>query len=74
MRYDPRTINVAVLRGENGGVTLQHRNVVREVRVLGRWTGEAASFAVPAALRAGLKVAVLVQEGAGGAIVAAATE
>ena len=73
VRYDPRTIEVAVLRGENGGVTLPHRNVVREVRVLGRWTGGAASFTLPAASRAGLKMAVLVQAQPGGPILAAAT-
>ncbi len=74
VRYDPRTIQVAVLRGENGGVTLPHRNVVREVRVLGRWTGQTLAFPLPAASRAGLKAAILVQAGAGGAILAAASQ
>ena len=74
VRYAPRTVQVSVLRGENGGVTLPHRNVVREVRVLGRWTGQATHFTLPIAPRAALKTAVLVQSGAGGPILAAGTE
>ncbi len=74
VRYDPRVIEVAVRRGENSGMTLPHRNVVREVRLLGQWHGRAASFPLPAPARPGLKAAVLVQAGAGGPILAAATE
>lgn len=35
VRYDPRTLNVAIGRGENGGVTIAHRNVVRQLVRLG---------------------------------------
>jgi len=39
---------------------------------LGGWNGDPASFVIPAATQTGLKEAVLVQSGSGGAIVAAA--
>src|SRR5690242_13540314 len=70
VRYEPRTVNVSVARGENEGVTLPHRNVVRELTRLGSWSGQAASFEIPAA-RTGLATAILVQKQNGGAILAA---
>ena len=73
VRYDPRTIRVAILRGENGGETLPHRNVVRQVQDVGRWTGQAVSFPLPPQT-AGLRTAILVQSGRGGPILAAARE
>jgi hypothetical protein len=69
--YDPRTVQVPVRAGENGGRTLPHRNIVRQLVSLGAWTGKAASFATPASAN-GLKRAVLVQAGSGGPILAAA--
>ncbi len=69
VRYDPRTIPVAVRAGENGGKTIDHRNVVRQLVKLGHWTGAAATLPLPAAT-AGLQTAVLVQK-PGGAILAA---
>ena len=72
VRYDPSIVQVAVQRGENGGRTLPHKNVVRQLVKLGAWDGVAHAFALPAPDRAGLKTAVLIQEGRGGAIVAAA--
>ena len=71
VRYDPRTIDVAIRAGENGGVTLPHRNVVKQLVNVGNWSGKSASFALPAGA-AGLKTAVLVQHGKGGPIVSAA--
>lgn len=70
VHYDPRTINVSVARGENEGVTLPHRNVVRELLRLGTWSGRAATYPVSAA-PSGLLTAVLVQKPHGGAILAA---
>ena len=70
VRYDPRTIQVAVRAGENSGRTIGHRNVVRSLVRLGRWSGVPASLAVPAA-PAGLSTAVLVQQPQGGGILAA---
>jgi len=70
--YDPRTIEVPIRAGENGGRTLPHRNIVRELRLIGRWTGGSASFGLPAPRR-GLARVILVQAGPGGAILAART-
>ena len=72
VRYDPRVLQVAIQRGENGGRTLPHRNVVRELVRLGDWTGAARSYDLPAAKLPGLSTAVLVQDGLGGPIIAAA--
>lgn len=73
VRYDPRNVTVPVKTGENGGRTLPHRNIVRELIKLGRWSGGATSFALPQPMRAGLATAALVQLGPGGPIVAAIT-
>lgn len=71
VRYDPRILNVPIRAGENGGRTLPHRNIVRELTRIGSWNGTAASYALPAR-RDGLKTAILVQDGKGGAIIGAA--
>ena len=71
VRYDPNVVQVPIKRGENGGKTLPHKNVVKELTRLGDWTGGPKSFPVPAA-PAGLKTAVLLQAGPGGPILAAA--
>nr|MBA2466509.1 DUF1223 domain-containing protein [Sphingomonas sp.] len=70
VRYDPRTQNVPIRAGENGGRTLPHKNIVRTLHLLGKWNGSAASFAVPT-YRGPYRSAVLVQDGPGGAILAA---
>jgi hypothetical protein len=49
VRYDSRVIDVVIKRGENAGKTLPHKNVVREMILLGHWRGEAASFPCPLA-------------------------
>jgi len=72
VRFDPRIENVPIARGENSGITLPHKNVVKQLVKLGAWNGEPASFALSPAPQTGLKEAVLVQAGSGGAIVAAA--
>jgi hypothetical protein len=72
VRYDPRAVEVAIKAGENGGRTLPHRNIVRELVKIGSWKGGAASFAVPEAKLPGLATAAFVQTGAGGPIIAAA--
>ena len=73
MRYDPRSIAVPVKAGENSGRTLPHRNIVRELVKLGRWSGGADSFLLPQPTRPGLATAALVQIGTGGPIIAAVT-
>jgi len=72
VRYDPRVVQVAIQRGENGGRTLPHRNVVRELVRLGAWSGRAARFDLPAARDPALRTAILVQTTGAGPILAAA--
>ncbi len=71
VRYDPRTLSVAIRAGENNGRTLAHRNIVRELKPLGMWSGAAVRFAIPAGNPL-YRSAILVQQGKGGPIVAAA--
>jgi len=73
VRFDPRVIQVPIARGENGGRTLPHRNVVKELTLLGNWAGDAVHFALTPA-PAGLRTAVLVQENSGGPVLAAARD
>lgn len=74
VRYDPRTINVAIGGGENRGRTLPHRNVVRELVHLGTWDGNPRTFAVPSTTLAGLSTAALVQIEAGRDILGASKD
>ena len=68
--YDPRTLEVAIPRGENAGRTLGHRNVVKRLVRLGSWNGEAVKLPLPSS--EGLARAVLVQTRGVGPILAAA--
>jgi hypothetical protein len=70
VRYDPRTIPVPIRAGENGGRTIAHRNIVRQLVRLGDWTGASASFRLPASAP-GLVGAVIAQQSIGGPIIAA---
>ena len=71
VRYDTHVRQVPIRAGENGGRTLPHRNIVRELVKLGEWTGPAISFPLPIAHEAGLATAVFVQRGNGGPVIAA---
>jgi hypothetical protein len=71
-RYDPRTIEVPIRAGENGGKTLPHKNIVRELVKIGHWSGGAQSFALPASRRPGLATAAFLQAGTGGPVLSAA--
>jgi hypothetical protein len=71
VRYDPNIVQVPIRRGENGGRTLPHKNIVKTLTRLGDWSGAARSWTLPPS-PAGLKTAVLVQAGPGGPILAAA--
>ena len=71
VRYDPRTRNVRIGRGENGGRVLPHRNVVTGLRALGTWRGAALDLAQPAYKDPNERSAVLIQQGVGGPIIAA---
>jgi hypothetical protein len=73
IRYDPRTLEVSVRRGENTGKTLPHRNIVREMVRLGGWNGRSENFSLPAN-DSGLRSAILVQATGAGPILAAAIQ
>ncbi len=70
-RFIPRTVEVAIPRGENAGHTLPYKHVVREMVLLGKWKGEAATFPAPGG-NSSLAEAVLVQANGSGPILAAA--
>ncbi len=72
VRYDPRIVQVPIKRGENGGRTLPHKNVVRELTRIGHWTGREEVLALPRGADPALRTAILVQNPGGGAILAAA--
>jgi hypothetical protein len=74
VRYDPKMSEVVIGRGENGGQTLPHQNVVRDVEVLGSWDGGSKVFAMAHEEEwdEGLLRVLLVQEGLGGRILGAA--
>ena len=68
VRYDPREQDVVVKKGDNRGQTVEHINVVREIRKLGVWKGRPAAYRLPAAGEEGLATVVLVQGPKGGRI------
>jgi hypothetical protein len=71
-RYIPHTVEVAIPRGENAGHTLPYKDIVREMVLLGKWRGEAASFPVPSGSDPSLAEAAIVQANGAGPIIAAA--
>jgi hypothetical protein len=71
VRYDPRVIPVAIRRGENGGKTLPHKNIVRQLVRLGGWSGGAQQYELPVQGDPRWRVAIIVQGKNGGAIIAA---
>ena len=72
VRFDPRVRQVPVRRGENGGKTLPHRNIVVAMQRLGAWSGEPATYRLPPSSDPALGTAILVQSAAAGPILAAA--
>lgn len=72
VRYDPRTLAVPVTAGENGGRTLPHRNIVRELTRIGAWTGAGETLRLPAPRSPQLVTVILVQSPQGGPILSAA--
>jgi hypothetical protein len=72
VRYDPREQDVVVKKGDNRGQTVQHRNVVREIKRLGAWKGRPTAYRLPQAGEEDLQTAVIVQGADGGRIIAAA--
>jgi len=72
VRYDPRQQEVAVRKGDNRGQSLVHRNVVRELTLLGAWRGRPTAYRMPPPDEEGLSTAVIVQGAKGGPIIAVA--
>jgi hypothetical protein len=72
VRYDPREQEVTVRKGDNRGQTVEHRNVVREIKRLGSWRGRPTAYRLPAPSEDGLATAVLVQAPDGGRVLAVA--
>ena len=72
VRYDPRIQNVDIAAGENSGVLLAHKNIVRGLSRLGSWSGAAQVYAIPAGGDPAWHSAILVQAKNGGPILAAA--
>lgn len=68
--YDPRAVAVPIRAGENDGRTLVHRNIVTQLTALGSYGGGTAQYALPVT-KSGLARVVLVQQHAGGPILAA---
>ena len=71
--YD-RSQTVSVRAGENGGRSIAHTNVVREIRRVGSWNGQAARLALPidaAAVRERDGAVVIVQAGSYGTVLSA---
>lgn len=71
IRYDRRIQNVAIKSGENGGRTLPHKNIVRQLVNLGDWDGTAASYTLPSNPNANYDSVILVQRPGLGPIVSA---
>jgi hypothetical protein len=74
VRYDPRTLHVAIGGGENDGRTLLQRDVVRELIYLGTWEGEERSFSLPPSSLSGLQTAALIEVHDGGDILSASIQ
>jgi hypothetical protein len=69
--FDPREQRVEVTRGENRGRTLTHWNLVKEITRIAEWTGGESRIGIPGKRNVGLGRAVILQDGFGGAILAA---
>jgi len=70
IRYDPRSREVEVGKGENKGKVIAYRNVVRELEKLGAWAGKARVLKLPEAKDEGLKTVIVVQQAGGGRVLA----
>ena len=73
VRYDPHDQAVAVKAGDNRGLSLVEHNVVKELTLLGRWTGRPGLYRLPPPTADGLATAILVQGAHGGRILAVAS-
>jgi hypothetical protein len=72
VRYDPRPRIVNIGRGENSGRSIVQRDVVTNLRAVAQWRGSQLSFEQPPYRDPQQRTALLVQQGRGGPIIAAA--
>lgn len=70
MAYDPGPVTVLITEGENANRRVSHYNLVRWMRRVGGWNGNATWFDRP---RCTPECVVIVQEPRGGRVLAAAT-
>ena len=70
VRYDPHPQDVMVKTGDNRGRTVVQKNVVKEIKRLGRWRGRPQAFRLPEASEEGLETAVIIQAPKGGRVLA----
>jgi hypothetical protein len=71
VRYDPRALAVKIGAGENGGVTIAHRNVVRDLIRIGTWNGTSQSYRLPSSADPSWRSTILLQQKDGGPILGA---
>ena len=71
VQYDPRPVEISVTSGENAGKALKFCNVVKKLERIGYWPGGTQAFHVRKADSEDWSVAVLVQDGPGGPVIAA---
>jgi hypothetical protein len=74
VRYDPRELTITPKRGDNRGVPVVHRNVVRQLAKLGAWSGSPTAYRTPKPSEDGLKTVILVQAARGGKIIGVLVE
>ena len=71
VRFEPGVQTRPIGGGDNAGIDMPHYNMARSITRLGDWSGGEARFQAPPA-EADLDTLFIVQEGAGGRILAAA--
>jgi hypothetical protein len=71
VRYDRETRETEVTKGDNKGQKVRQGNLVRELKKLGPWKGQAHVYRLPKMPETGLRSVVLVQSARTGKILAA---
>jgi hypothetical protein len=71
VRYDPKERDVEVKAGDNRGVTVALRDVVRQCVRLGAWNGHQTAYSAPAPSEPGLANVILIQGAHGGPVLGA---
>lgn len=72
VRYIPNPGDVDVKWGENIGKRIPHRNVVKDIKKIGEWSGGSIVLNIGEEKEAGMERAVLLQSGRGGPVIGVA--